>query len=72
MHRKDADDGLSDPNRIGEWGGEYGPYMIDRFTREIDVGGLEVKQAQIYFVLSTWNPYNTILMTAKIQREQDK
>jgi hypothetical protein len=72
MHRKDGDDGLSDPGRIGEWGGEYGPYMIDRFTREIDVGGQGVKQAQIYFVLSTWNPYNTILMTARIQREQDK
>jgi hypothetical protein len=28
MHVRDAPDGLSDPGREDEWGGEYGPYVI--------------------------------------------
>jgi hypothetical protein len=69
MHVKDAEDGLYDPGRKGETGGEYGPYLIHRYTRAIT--GQPRRQAQIYFVLSTWNPYNTVLMTATIQREPD-
>ena len=53
----------------GEWGGEYGPYLIDRFTREVESRPPDRPQARIYFVLSTWNPYNTVVMTATIQRE---
>jgi hypothetical protein len=67
MHAKGAADGLSDPGREDEWGGEYGPYIIDRYTQP--VGGATVPQARIYFLLSTWNPYNTMLMTAVLQRE---
>jgi Domain of unknown function (DUF4185) len=70
MHVKDAEDGLYDPGRKGEWGGEYGPYMIARYTRAIT--GTPNPQAQSYFVLSTWNPYNTMLLTATIQREADQ
>ena len=38
MHVQDAPDGLSDPGRENEWGGEYGPYVIDRYTRALPPG----------------------------------
>ena len=62
MHVKDAPDGLSDPGREHEWGGEYGPYVIERYTRALPGG-----RAAIYFVLSTWNPYNTVEIRAVLQ-----
>jgi hypothetical protein len=70
MHRPGADQ-VSDPGREGDFGGEYGPYMIHRYTRAVATRPGERAQAQIYFVMSTWNPYNTVLMTATIQREAD-
>jgi hypothetical protein len=63
MHVKDAPDGLSDPDREHEWGGEYGPYVIDRYTR-----ALPGRRAELYYVLSTWNPYNTVQMRMELQR----
>ena len=71
MHVKDGSDPMSDPGREHEWGGEYGPYLVDRYTRAVGSPTPGVRRAQIYFVLSTWNPYNTVLMTATIQRESD-
>lgn len=62
MHVKDAPDGLSDPGREHEWGGEYGPYVIDRYTRALPGG-----RAAVYFVLSTWNPYNVLVMKSVLQ-----
>ena len=70
MHMPGADQ-LSDPGRESDVGGEYGPYMIHRYTRAVSVPPAKAAQAQIYFVMSTWNPYNTVLMTATIQREAD-
>jgi Domain of unknown function (DUF4185) len=64
MHVKGAPDGLSDPGREGESGGEYGPYLICRFTKA--TSGEDTKQSRVYFVMSTWNPYNTVLMAATI------
>jgi Domain of unknown function (DUF4185) len=71
MHVKDGIDGVSDPGREREWGGEYGPYLISRYIRAVATDRQDVRQARIYFVMSTWNPYNTVLMTATIQREPD-
>ena len=45
MHVQDAPDGLSDPGRENEWGGEYGPYVIDRYTRALPPG-----RAAMYFI----------------------
>jgi hypothetical protein len=69
MHVKGANDGLSDPGREQDSGGEYGPYLIDRFTKAVPSTDPNTLRAQIYFVLSTWNPYNTVLMTATLQLE---
>jgi hypothetical protein len=72
MHVKDGADTLSDAGRKHEWGGEYGLYLIHRYTRGVASSDAAIRQAQVYFVLSTWNPYNTVLMTATIQRERER
>jgi hypothetical protein len=55
-----ATDGLSDPGREGEWGGEYGPYLMARFTRATDSG------CRIYYTMSTWNPYQVMIMRSDL------
>lgn len=40
-------------------GGPYGPYLIPRFTTG------NATNCQLYFTLSTWNPYRTVLMRAQ-------
>ena len=65
MHASYRDNGradaVQDPGRDDEWAGEYGPYLIPRFTRR------EGADVVIYFLMSTWNPYNTVLMRAKLR-----
>jgi len=43
-------------------GGEYGPYVIDHYTR-----ALPDRRPAVYFVLSTWNPYNVVLMRMMLE-----
>lgn len=45
--------------KLGE---SYGPYLIHALTKAGENG-----RSTIYFVLSTWNPYNTVLMRATLQ-----
>lgn len=47
-----------DPRQI--WGGEYGPYLIERFTRVAN------DRMTIYYVMSTWNPYTVVLMRSQL------
>lgn len=54
-------DSVFDPGREREWGGEYGPYLISQFT----VG--DASRSTIYFLMSTWNPYATVLMRATLE-----
>ena len=54
-------DAVHDPNRENEWGGEYGPYLIPRYTRRVN------NELHVYFVMSTWNPYNTVLMRGRLR-----
>lgn len=54
-------DEVHDPGKEEVWAGEYGPYIIDRFT----MGGSG--KTTIYYVMSTWNPYNTVLMTCNLE-----
>ncbi len=59
-------DGLSDPN-TDDRGSPYGPYVIDRYTRADPPANFNPDAAAsttMYFVLSTHNPYNTMLMAA--------
>src|SRR5699024_7336923 len=63
MHIKDSNDGLSDPGREGEWGGEYGPYQYGYYAK----GNTEDSTTTLYFNMSTWNPYTVVLMKARLQ-----
>jgi hypothetical protein len=54
-------DQIHDPGREREWGGEYGPYLVSRYTTG------DSTRSTIYFVMSTWNPYTTVLMQATLR-----
>src|SRR5580704_6424664 len=56
-------DGLSDPKRAEEWGGEYGPYIMSRFTTGAD------GRCRIYYTMSTWNPYQVMVMRSDLRLE---
>jgi len=44
-------------------GGQYGPYVITRFTRG---GGL---RTTVHYLMSTWNPYEVVLMRSMFKLE---
>jgi len=54
-------DNLSDPLRESTFGGPYGPYVVEKFTEG------DSQRSTIYFTLSTWNPYTTVLMRVDIE-----
>ncbi len=54
-------DVVSDPNRGDEYGGEYGPYIIPSLTTG------STGRTTIYYLLSTWNPYEAHLMRATLR-----
>jgi len=58
---RDCDE-VHDPGREEEWGGEYGPYVLERYTTGDREGGT------LYYVMSTWNPYNTVVMRTQVRR----
>jgi hypothetical protein len=58
---KDKKDSLSDPKREDEWGGEYGPYIMDRFTSGSD------GRCRIFYTMSTWNPYQVLVMRSDLK-----
>ena len=56
-----ADTRLSDPGREDINGGTYGPYQISRYAKARTNGSV------IYWVMSTWNPYNVMLMKSAFE-----
>lgn len=59
-------DNFGEPGRENEWGGEYGPYLIPRFTRG------DARRCRLCYTLSTWNPYQTILVESEIGETETK
>jgi hypothetical protein len=55
------DDGLSEPGREDQWGGEYGPYLVPAWSSAPVEGVLGV-----VFTLSSWNPYQVHVVRAWI------
>lgn len=55
---------VTDPHTPSTVGAAYGPYLIAPFTR-----GTEGESADIYFLMSTWNPYTVVLMEARLRLE---
>jgi Domain of unknown function (DUF4185) len=51
-------------NRDNEYGGVYGPYQISRYS-----SGEEGKWTRVYFTMSTWNPYQVMLMASVITND---
>ncbi|HSQ58262.1 MAG TPA: DUF4185 domain-containing protein [Gemmata sp.] len=63
---KKKGDMLSDINREKEWGGEYGPYIMARYTTG------EGNRCRMYFTMSTWNPYQVVVMGCELEVKQAK
>ncbi|MDF1699410.1 MAG: DUF4185 domain-containing protein [Saprospiraceae bacterium] len=56
-------DEVHDPGRENEWGGEYGPYLFKEMSTMDD------SLVTIYYTLSTWNPYTSILMKSTFVKQ---
>ncbi len=54
------------PPAIEQWGGEYAPYMVERFSRFKD------DTLTIYYLMSTWNPYTVVLMRTDLRVELEQ
>ncbi len=50
--------------RINEIGGEYAPFLIPRLTTG------DFRSTTIYYMLSTWNPYQVFLMKSTLRIER--
>jgi hypothetical protein len=61
LHNPALNDGLSDPN-TNDPGLVYAPYFIEPYTR-----GNPDQSTTMFYVLSTHNPYNTMLMSVRIR-----
>jgi uncharacterized protein DUF4185 len=67
------DDGLAGPV-IGKaqrqpaavHGGNYAPYLVEPWTRVIRRSAAD-RDLDVYYVLSTWNPYVVVLMSSRLQ-----
>lgn len=55
------DDGLSEPGREEEWGGEYGPYLVPEWCSSPAPGVFD-----LVYTLSTWNPYAVRLFRSRV------
>ncbi len=55
-------DNLHNKGRENEWGGEYGPYQFEHFATG------DNQSTTIYFTMSTWNPYDVVLMKSTLRR----
>jgi hypothetical protein len=55
-------DEVHDPGKEDVWGGEYAPYVVDRYTTGTR------GRTTLYWLMSTWNPYNVVLMTSTLER----
>jgi hypothetical protein len=65
MHQPGCD-GLDDPapgEPPGHWGGEYAPYVVPTSLRD------EPDAASFHFAMSTWNPYQVVLMRSRLEVE---
>jgi hypothetical protein len=56
-------DTLSDPGQEEKWGGEYGPYIMSRFTGETS------GHCHVYYTMSTWNPYQVMVMRSELKKK---
>ena len=60
-------DALSDAGRESEWGGEYGPYLMTRFTKSLPAD--KTRGCRIFYTMSAWNPYQVMVMQSDFRFE---
>lgn len=58
--QKGRKDNFHDKGLENRWGGPYAPYFIERFTTG------DKERCSIYYTMSTWNPYQVVLMRSDI------
>lgn len=63
---RQCDNVMEPADRKNEWGGEYGPYQYRHFA----TGDEAIGTTTIYFNMSTWNPYQVVLMKASLKKMQ--
>jgi hypothetical protein len=56
--------GQRDPSAVH--GGAYAPYQVEAWTR-VRGSASEARELDLYYVLSTWNPYVVVLMGSRLQ-----
>jgi Domain of unknown function (DUF4185) len=56
------DDAFLSGRRDNDWGAEYGPYQITRYS-----AGEANQFCDLHYTMSTWNPYQSMLMRTRIQ-----
>jgi len=59
--RSGQGDTISDPNRLDLPGGEYGPYVMERYTN------CTGDRCRLYYTMSTWNPYQVMVMQSDVR-----
>ena len=57
--RKKNDNGVA----VRETAGEYAPFLLPSRYAKLGVGG----QADLYYLMSTWNPYQVVLMKTRVR-----
>jgi len=45
----------------------YAPFVMNRFTQDASVSGTPDRRATIYWLVSTWNPYQTVVMQSTLE-----
>lgn len=58
-----------DKHKNGQFvaGGLYAPYVLNRYTTATEVGGQGNRSCKIYWVVSTWNPYQVAVMRSTLR-----
>lgn len=55
-------DAIGDPNRSDKPGGEYGPFVMERYTTCAGDG------CRLFYTMSTWNPYQVMVMQSDVRK----
>ena len=48
-------------------GGVYAPFVLDRFTTSKQTSVPSIREATIFWLVSTWNPYQVVVMRTRFQ-----
>jgi hypothetical protein len=54
------------PNGNAVMGGFYAPFVLNRYTQASASVATKAGQATIYWIVSTWNPYNVVVMKSTL------